>query len=158
MAQEIDPPVPSAVTISCKFLTDLLPRLRIDRAVREPCLEIVGEIHEIADEILDLRADIHAAFRRPGVPSGRHKVLRAGIGYGRTPGRAPAAKPPTVPIFDERAHWKLPALLRAGAQTGQLSGVHTERARHLQLARVEPADLLRVPPLVFVVRWFLLVT
>jgi len=62
------------------------------------------------------------------------------------------AEPLPVAFFDELAHGELPALLRARTQTGKLPRIHAERARHLDLPRGKPADLLRVLPRLLVVR------
>src|SRR5205809_5402933 len=65
-------------------------------------------------------------------------------------------EPLAVALFDELADRELRALPRARPQTGELPRIHAERARHLDLPRSEPADLLRVRPCLLVVRWTVL--
>src|SRR5437879_12642730 len=56
-----------------------------------------------------------------------------------------SAEPFPVAFFNELTHWELPALVRAGAQTGEFLRIHAESARHFDLASIQLADLLRVP-------------
>src|SRR5215211_4026636 len=64
---------------------------------------------------------------------------------------AGAAEALPVALFNELARRELPSLLRARAQTRELLRIHAERARHFDLPRCQPADLLRIRPRLLVV-------
>ena len=81
--------------------------------IGEPPLQVVGEIHQIADQILHLRCGIPDAFRREHMRLWRHGLAQVGIGHRRVTIQALAPETLALAIFDERAHGKLPALLRA---------------------------------------------
>jgi hypothetical protein len=124
-------------------------------SLRKQCFQIVGEIHEVADQIRGLALRIADPFPRGHVPLGRGRFVRNRLRVGVMPVGLPA-EPLPVAFFNELTHWELPALVRSGPQTREFLGIHAEGARHFDLPSIQPADLLRVPPCVLVVSSMLL--
>jgi hypothetical protein len=48
--------------------------------------------------------------------------------------------------FDESADRQFPALLRTRAQSREVFRIHPKGARHPDLAAIQSADFLRIPP------------
>src|SRR5205823_6857827 len=79
-----------------------------DRALRQPRLQIVGEIHKVAGQIPQLRRRIRHAFARVHLPLRfRPRSMLAMV-------ERIAAELLPVALFDELAHRELPALRADG--------------------------------------------